>query len=179
MTSRQIAAERAGTAFELRYHLFRRKGLPDLCCAVPEDRPIPSFVTGERWDLEGTWEGATPPPGLNPTAAELGVCLNGFHLFQIAGPLESLKVSAYPARRLVCGELARGEEIELRLDDGRSVLLLFNSSPLRDATGAVIGAISTVIDISTSTEPEPSLETTATGSCSTAMLVDELRLDGW
>ena len=71
-------------------------------------------------------------------------------------PLESLQVSEYPARRLVCGELARGEELELRLDDGRSVLLLFNSSPLRDATGAVIGAISTVIDISTSTEPEPS-----------------------
>jgi len=68
-----------------------------------------------------------------------GRALTTAEIFQIAGPLESLKVSEYPARRLVCGELARGEELELRLDDGHSVLLLFNSSPLRDATGAAIG----------------------------------------
>jgi PAS fold len=154
MTRRQIAAEQASAAFELRYNLFRRKGHPDLCCAVPEDRPVPSFVTGERWDFGGTWDGAIPPPGLNPSAAELGVRLNGFHLFQIAGPLESLQLSEYSARRAFCDELARGERLELRLDDGRNVLLLFSLSPLRDATGAVIGVISTVVDISTSTEPE-------------------------
>jgi hypothetical protein len=148
MTRRQIEIDRVSTAFELRYNLFRRKGQPDLCCAVPEDRPVPSFVTGERWEFGGTWEGAIRPPGWDPTASELGVRLNGFHLFQIAGPLESLRKSEYPEQCAVCGEPGRGEKLELLLDNGRNVLLL------RDARGAVIGVISTVVDISTSPGPE-------------------------
>ena len=63
--------------------------------------PVPSFVTGEQWDFGGTWEGAISPPGLNPTAAEPGMCFNGFHLFQsVPGPHESLTMSDYPA---ACG----------------------------------------------------------------------------
>jgi PAS fold len=151
---RQIAANRASTTFELRYNLFRRKGQLDLCCAVPEDRPVPSFVTGERWDFAGTWDGVVPAPGLNRRAAEFGVRLNGFHLFQLAGPLGSRGRSEDPVRHAVCSDPARDAELELRLDDGRRVLLLFSSAVLRDATGAAIGAVSTVVDITGSTEPE-------------------------
>ena len=73
MTRRPITVHRASVAIELRYNLFRHKWHPDLCCAVPEHHPVPSFVTGERWDFGGTCEGVIPPPGLHPTAAELGV----------------------------------------------------------------------------------------------------------
>ena len=53
MKKHPIAANRADATSELRYNLFRRRWQPDLCCAVPEDRPVPSFVTGERWDFRG------------------------------------------------------------------------------------------------------------------------------
>jgi hypothetical protein len=125
MKRRPIGANRAGATCQLRYNLFRCRWQPDLCCAVPEDRPVPSFVTGERWDFGGTWEGAIPAPGLNPIAAELTVRLNGFHLFQFASPLENTTNSECPERDAVCGELARGEELVLQLEGGRSVLPLF------------------------------------------------------
>jgi hypothetical protein len=113
MKRRPIAADRASAAFKLRYNLFRHKEQPDLCCAVPEDRPVPSFVTGERWDFRGTWEDAISPPGWNPTAAELCVCLNGFHAFEIARPLETLRRIEDPERHEVCGEPACGEEARI------------------------------------------------------------------
>ena len=80
MNRRPIAATRTSTTFALPYNLFRHKWQPDLCCAVPEDQPVPSFITGESWDFGGTWWGVRPLPG-TPAVAELGVCLNGFHLF--------------------------------------------------------------------------------------------------
>ena len=86
MKSHPIAANRANEAIELRYNLFRHKWRPGLCCAVPESDPVPSFVTGEQWDFEGTWEGPISLPGLNPTTAEPGMRFNGFHLFQSVGP---------------------------------------------------------------------------------------------
>ena len=32
------------------YNLFRRQNEEDLYCAVPEDVPVPRFVTDERWE---------------------------------------------------------------------------------------------------------------------------------
>jgi hypothetical protein len=32
------------------YNLFRRKDAADLFCAVPEDVPVPDFVTPEAWE---------------------------------------------------------------------------------------------------------------------------------
>jgi hypothetical protein len=66
--------------------LFRRKGQPDLFCAVPEDRPDPGFITSGCWTCVGAPDRNPLPPGLNRTAAELGVQLNGFHLFQSTSP---------------------------------------------------------------------------------------------
>jgi hypothetical protein len=99
MTRHPIMVKRASVAIELGYNLFRHKWQPDLCCAVPENHPVPGFITGERWDFGGAWA-AAPPPGFNPTAAELGVCLNDFHLFQIGGPNEGLALSEDPT---ACG----------------------------------------------------------------------------
>ena len=63
--------------------------MPDLCRATPDDRPVPALLEAAAWEYAGTlhW-GDVPPPGFPPpgfdlTAAELGVRLNGFHLFQI------------------------------------------------------------------------------------------------
>ena len=36
------------------FNLFRHKLLPDLLCAVPEDHPVPAFVTGSSWTFAGT-----------------------------------------------------------------------------------------------------------------------------
>jgi hypothetical protein len=91
MTGRPI------TAIALRCNLFRHKWHPDLCCAVLEHHPVPNFVTGEQWDFEGTWEGPISPPELKPTTAEPGLCVDGFHLFQVPGPRERLTMSEHPA----------------------------------------------------------------------------------
>jgi hypothetical protein len=91
-------------AIALRCNLFRHKWQPDLCCAVPEHHPVPSFVTGEQWDFGGTWEGPIPPPGLKPTAAEPGLCVDGSHLFEVPGPRERLTTTEHPA----AGRLWRG-----------------------------------------------------------------------
>src|SRR5215211_5597166 len=84
MKQAQIGVDQTTTTLEPRYNMFQRKGQPDLYCLVPEDRPVPGFITGGYWAFAGTQCSAVPLPGLDRAAAELGVHLNGFHLFQIA-----------------------------------------------------------------------------------------------
>lgn len=65
------------------YNLFRRKGRLSLCCAVPEDAPVPSFVPETRWEFWGKVEydqGA--PGGFDPDAARVSTRFNGFYVFQ-------------------------------------------------------------------------------------------------
>jgi Family of unknown function (DUF6455) len=87
MTQVRLGADQSTAALEPRYRLFRRKGQPDLFCAVPEDHPVPGFITGGCWAFAGTRDSNSLPPGMSRTAAELGVRFNGFHLFQGADPL--------------------------------------------------------------------------------------------
>ena len=87
MTQIRTEADQSPAIRGSRYHLFRRKGQPDLFCAVPEDHPVPDFITGKCWTFVGTPDRSALPSGLNRTAAELGVQLNGFHLFQSTDPL--------------------------------------------------------------------------------------------
>jgi hypothetical protein len=110
--------DRAASASALRYNLFRAKWHPDLCCAVPEDQPVPGFITGESWDFGGTWGGVLPRPG-TAAVAELDVCLNGCHLLRIAGPPEGL---TWPSttRGAAGGKAVRGKELEWRLDYERT-----------------------------------------------------------
>jgi hypothetical protein len=92
MNSGQIVIKPAST-FEPRFNLFRHREMSDLCCAVPEDRPVPPFIRGERWEFVGAVGGRSASPGFEQTEAVLSVRLNGFHLFQMIGPLRSPQVS--------------------------------------------------------------------------------------
>ena len=92
MNSSQIVVKPAST-FEPCFNLFRHKEMSDLCCAVPEDRPVPPFIRGKRWEFVGAVGGRSAAPGFERTEAVLSVRLNGFHLFQMIGPLRSPQVS--------------------------------------------------------------------------------------
>jgi len=66
------------------YNLFRRADRDELICAVPEDRPVPSFIAGPPWDFVGCAnENAIGSLSFNHEAAEAGVQWNGFYLFQL------------------------------------------------------------------------------------------------
>jgi hypothetical protein len=63
------------------YNLFRREDKPDLYCAVPEDRAVPTFLHGDHWAFVGRVTRATALPGFQEKQARSGVRLNGFYLF--------------------------------------------------------------------------------------------------
>ena len=65
-----------------RFNLFRHETLSDLLCAVPEDCPVPSFVTGSRWTFAGSvTEAAYGSVELNWPGVREDVRLIGFYLF--------------------------------------------------------------------------------------------------
>ena len=63
------------------FTLFRREDKPDLYCAVPDDRAIPTFLRGENWAFVGRISETTALPGFQEDQARSGVRLNGFYLF--------------------------------------------------------------------------------------------------
>jgi hypothetical protein len=65
------------------YNLFRRKGAADLFCAVPDDVPVPGFVTAEAWEYDRSLDIETLS-GFDATAAETSSVANGFYLFHSA-----------------------------------------------------------------------------------------------
>jgi hypothetical protein len=66
------------------YNLFCRADRDELVCAVPEDRPVPSFITGPTWDFVGrVKENVIGSLSFNHEAAEASVQWNGFYLFQL------------------------------------------------------------------------------------------------
>jgi hypothetical protein len=83
------------------YNVFRRKNRPDLCCAVPEDRMIPSFLAPQGWEFAGVVRTPSDAPlGFKERAARVGVRLSGFYLFQThtgAAGLNSLAVTDAPS----------------------------------------------------------------------------------
>jgi hypothetical protein len=65
------------------YNLFRSKS-DGVCCAVPEDHAIPSFLTSDLWEFSGkAGQQIGLPVGFNAAAAMTGVRFNGFYLFEI------------------------------------------------------------------------------------------------
>lgn len=67
------------------YILFHRKA--GLICAVPEDRPAPTFVRNDNWKFCGRLNERTAAP-FDWDAAAMGVWYNGFYLFQ---PVEEIR----------------------------------------------------------------------------------------
>jgi hypothetical protein len=65
------------------YNLFRRKGMADLYCAVPQDRAVPAFLTDRTWEYAEFFE-VDRLSGFDATAAEASAAANGFYLFHSA-----------------------------------------------------------------------------------------------
>jgi PAS domain-containing protein len=84
MRSVQQQASARPEASDCAYNLFRNKQRPEIICAVPEDRLIPSFVGPTEWTYEGSLRPQDArPSGFHDKAASAGVRFNGFHLFQV------------------------------------------------------------------------------------------------
>jgi hypothetical protein len=64
----------------LTYNLFRYKDVADLHCAVPQDRPVPVFLTEGKWDYARSLDVRTLS-GFDATAARASSEVNGFYLF--------------------------------------------------------------------------------------------------
>lgn len=64
------------------YNVFCRKHKPGLCCAVREDRPVPSFLDAESWAFGYTVRSKSDGPVSfqSKTAQEANSRL-GFYLF--------------------------------------------------------------------------------------------------
>ena len=111
------------------YNLFRRADRDELICAVPEDRPVPSFITGPPWDFVGRVnESAIGSLSFNHEAAEASVQWNGFYLFQLvnASNLHLRARQKAPERpseiRLACVEVELEVEVEASSDNRASFL---------------------------------------------------------
>jgi len=65
------------------YNLFRRRGEADLFCAVPQDLPVPNFVTADEWDYARPLDIETLS-AFDATAAQTSAAANGFYLFHSA-----------------------------------------------------------------------------------------------
>ena len=66
--------------FMVAYNLFTRLESGEICCAVPEDFVVPSFVAEARWEFAGKVDG--DDPSFDGVAAGESANLNGFYLFQ-------------------------------------------------------------------------------------------------
>ena len=67
------------------YNLFRRQNEEDLYCAVPEDVPVPPFVTDERWEWAQSLD-VSQLSGFDAKAAEISANRNGFYLISSTLP---------------------------------------------------------------------------------------------
>ncbi|GGE52479.1 hypothetical protein GCM10007276_31880 [Agaricicola taiwanensis] len=65
-------------------NLFCRADLPELVCAVPEDQPLPAFITTPAWGFVGRIaESKVHALSAHRPTTEPSTKLNGFYLFQL------------------------------------------------------------------------------------------------
>jgi hypothetical protein len=62
------------------FNVFRHRLARDLFCAVPEDRPVPTFIEARNWTFAGT-TAPYPRGGFDPDAGRTAARCNGFYLF--------------------------------------------------------------------------------------------------
>ena len=74
------AALEDSVRFSPAYNLFRNRLEPDLFCAVPEDRPVPTFIKAPNWTYAGRTD-AVAQGAFDPETARTAVWFNGFYLF--------------------------------------------------------------------------------------------------
>lgn len=65
----------------LAYNLFRHNDEAGLYCAVPQDRPVPTFLTGDKWDYARLAE-AGALSGFDADTARASAEADGFYLFR-------------------------------------------------------------------------------------------------
>jgi len=63
------------------YNMFRHKDEADLYCAVPQDRPVPAFLTEDKWSYARALDIRTLS-GFDTVAANTSAKVNDFYLFQ-------------------------------------------------------------------------------------------------
>jgi len=64
------------------YNLFRHRRDPAILCAVPNDKPVPAFISGGAWLFERVIQaGGEPVDSFEPALAEIAGNMNGFYLF--------------------------------------------------------------------------------------------------
>ncbi|PVE22400.1 hypothetical protein DC522_21180 [Microvirga sp. KLBC 81] len=65
----------------LTYNLFKHKDEADLYCAVPEDRPVPTFLTADKWEYASSLD-IKALSNFDPTASR-SARDSDFFLFQL------------------------------------------------------------------------------------------------
>ena len=76
------------------YTVFRNSRRPSFYCAVPEDRPVPSFVREPTWSYECTTTPDEPlPRGFDEEVAHYASNLQGFYTFRARAILGWLRLT--------------------------------------------------------------------------------------
>lgn len=65
---------------KLAYNLFRHKDEVGLYCAVPQDRPVPTFLIEDKWDYARLAD-TRAQSGFDADAARASAEPDGFYLF--------------------------------------------------------------------------------------------------
>ncbi len=71
------------------YTLFRHHRRSDLYCAIPQDRPVPTFVRAPEWDYAGTTNPDRPrPDGFDEDVARFACEFQGYYTYRTQFMLE-------------------------------------------------------------------------------------------
>jgi hypothetical protein len=69
-----------GTETKVSYNLCRHRLASDLYCAVPQDRPVPTFIKAANWTFSGATDALAKPP-FDMAVARTAVRFMGSYLF--------------------------------------------------------------------------------------------------
>jgi hypothetical protein len=68
------------------FNTFCRRDEPDIRCAVPEERPVPTFLEGPVWEFVGKIDCATlAAAGFGESVVAEAVRSQGYYIYQRIG----------------------------------------------------------------------------------------------